>query len=116
MQFDSDCSGRTVAEAIGPGLAKAIGYKVVDEIRDLDRAITEDCSITIITAKDDDPDAQFLLRHSAAHVLAEAVCDLIPGTKLAMDLLSMVASIMTWRHPGQSPRMIFPQSKNACRK
>jgi threonyl-tRNA synthetase len=78
-------TGAQVAESIGPGLRKrAIGVKLDgDEIRDLGRTIERDCAIKIITAKDDDPDALYLLRHSAAHVLAEAICALHPGTKLA---------------------------------
>ncbi|MBA2479649.1 MAG: threonine--tRNA ligase [Planctomycetes bacterium] len=85
LEFPQPVSGRQVAEAIGPGLArKAIGVKIDGaEIRDLDRPITEDARLTIITAKNEDPDALWLLRHSCAHVLAEAVCELFPGTRLA---------------------------------
>ncbi|MCA8964640.1 MAG: threonine--tRNA ligase [Planctomycetes bacterium] len=85
LEFPQPVTGRQVAEAIGPGLAKkAIGVKLDDtEIRDLARAIDRDCTLKIITAKNDDPDALYLLRHSAAHVLAEAICALHPGTKLA---------------------------------
>jgi threonyl-tRNA synthetase len=85
LEFPQPVSGRQVAEAIGPGLArKAIGVKVNGtEIRDLERPIAEDVQLTIITAKNEDADALWLLRHSCAHVLAEAVCELFPGTKLA---------------------------------
>jgi threonyl-tRNA synthetase len=84
LSFPQPVTGRQVAEAIGPGLArKAIGIKVGGEIRDLARPIDRDAPITIITAKNDDADALWLLRHSAAHVLAEAVCTLFPGTRLA---------------------------------
>jgi threonyl-tRNA synthetase len=85
LEFSSAVTGLQVAQAIGPGLAKrAIGVKLDGtEIRDLGRPIENDCTIKIITAKDDDPDALFLLRHSAAHVLAEAVCAVLPGTQLA---------------------------------
>ena len=85
LEFPQPVTGRQVAEAIGPGLAKkAIGVKLDGaEIRDLARTIDRDCAIKIITAKNDDPDALYLLRHSAAHVLAEAVCSLYPGTRLA---------------------------------
>ena len=85
LEFQGPVTGAQVAETIGPGLRKrAIGVKLDgDEIRDLGRAIDRDCAIKIITAKDDDPDALYLLRHSAAHVLAEAICVLHPGTKLA---------------------------------
>ena len=85
LEFQGPVTGAQVAESIGPGLRKrAIGVKLDgDEIRDLGRTIERDCAIKIITAKDDDPDALYLLRHSAAHVLAEAICSLHPGTKLA---------------------------------
>jgi threonyl-tRNA synthetase len=85
LEFPQPVTGQKVAETIGPGLAKkAIGVKLDGaEIRDLQRLIDRDCTIKIITAKDDDPDALYLLRHSAAHVLAEAVCEVFPGTQLA---------------------------------
>ncbi len=85
LEFQDPVTGRKVAESIGPGLAKkAIGVKLDDtEIRDLDRPIERDVTIKIITARNDDPDALYLLRHSAAHVLAEAVCAIYPDTKLA---------------------------------
>ena len=85
LDFPQPVTGQKVAETIGPGLAKkAIGVKLDGaEIRDLLRLIDRDCTIKIITAKDDDPDALYLLRHSAAHVLAEAVCEVFPGTQLA---------------------------------
>ncbi|MCP4593341.1 MAG: threonine--tRNA ligase [bacterium] len=76
-----------VAGQIGPGLAKAAVAAVatVDgatETYDLGRALPGDCELRILTAKDDDPDSLLVLRHSAAHVMAEAVCNLFPGTKL----------------------------------
>ena len=85
LEFSGAVTGRQVAEAIGPGLAKkAIGVKLDGaRIQDLGLPIAQDCTIKIITANNDDPDSLFLLRHSCAHVLAEAVCALFPGTKLA---------------------------------
>ncbi len=84
LEFPNPVSGRAIAESIGPGLArKAIGIKLGSELRDLDRLIAEDAPIRIITATNEDPDSLFLLRHSCAHVLAEAVCTLFPGTRLA---------------------------------
>ncbi len=84
LEFDQPVSGRAIAERIGPGLAKkAIAIKVGDEIRDLDRVITDHAKISIITATNDNPDALMVLRHSCAHVLAEALCALFPKTRLA---------------------------------
>ncbi|MBK8096071.1 MAG: threonine--tRNA ligase [Planctomycetes bacterium] len=85
LEFAQAVTGRQIAETIGPGLAKkAIGIKLDGkDLRDLMRPIERDCAVKIVTARDDDPDALFLLRHSAAHVLAEAVCAVFPGTQLA---------------------------------
>ncbi|MGD2111686.1 MAG: TGS domain-containing protein, partial [Phycisphaerae bacterium] len=82
--------GATVADVaaqIGPGLAKAAIAGRVDteggtEILDLLRPLPDDCQLKILTATDDDPDSLYVLRHSAAHVMAEAVCRLYPDTKL----------------------------------
>lgn len=72
-----------VAREIGPGLAKAaIGARVDQRIIDLSAAITHDCSLSIITARSEDGDALRIMRHSAAHVMAEAICKLFPETKL----------------------------------
>ncbi|MBU0718053.1 MAG: threonine--tRNA ligase [Planctomycetes bacterium] len=76
-----------VASAIGAGLARsAIGGRVTTtgqpEIIDLHRPLPGDCELTILTTSDDNPDALHLLRHSAAHVMAEAICTLFPDTKL----------------------------------
>ncbi|MCY2955587.1 MAG: threonine--tRNA ligase [Planctomycetota bacterium] len=85
LEFQNPVTGHQVAAAIGPGLAKrAIGIKIDGtEIRDLMRLVDRDCAIKIITANNEDPDALYLLRHSAAHVLAEAISTLLPGTRLA---------------------------------
>jgi threonyl-tRNA synthetase len=90
LEFPSPVSGRAIATAIGPGLAKhALGISVTADgqasptLLDLDRPIATDAKVRIVTAKDDDADALFLLRHSCAHILAEAICTLFPGTRLA---------------------------------
>ena len=67
-----------VAAAIGPGLAKAaLGAQIRGEILDLFVPIEEDVEIRILTARDEE--ALELLRHSAAHVMATAVRELIPS-------------------------------------
>ncbi|HEX9755530.1 MAG TPA: threonine--tRNA ligase [Gemmatimonadales bacterium] len=71
-------TGRTLAEQIGPGLARAaLAIRTNGEIRDLDHPLTRDASVMILT--DRDADALAVLRHSAAHVLATAVRELFPG-------------------------------------
>ncbi len=79
--FDKPVSGAELAASIGPGLAKsALAVKVDGEMRDLGRPIERDARVSIVTAKD--PDALELLRHDAAHVLAQAVQELYPGTQI----------------------------------
>lgn len=71
-----------VAMAIGPGLAKAaIAAKVDGEIRDIMRPFEGDSQLSLITARDE-AEALELVRHDFAHVLAEAVQSLFPGTQI----------------------------------
>ena len=75
-----------VAAAIGPGLAKAALAARVDhgnggELRDLGRPFEGDASLALVTARDE-ADALELARHDFAHVLAEAVQALFPGTQI----------------------------------
>lgn len=71
-----------VAASIGPGLAKAaLAARVDGELRDLSRPILADASLALVTAKDEAV-ALELARHDYAHVLAEAVQKLHPGTQI----------------------------------
>ena len=71
-----------VAAAIGPGLAKAaLAAKVDGEIRDITRPFEGDSSLALITSRDE-AEALELVRHDYAHVLAEAVQNLFPGTQI----------------------------------
>ncbi|OYQ32017.1 threonine--tRNA ligase [Sandarakinorhabdus cyanobacteriorum] len=75
-------TGGDVAASIGPGLAKAaLAAKVDGEIVDLSRPILADAALALVTAKDE-ADALELARHDFAHVLAEAVQGLFPGTQI----------------------------------
>ena len=81
--FDRPVSGADIAASIGPGLAKAaLAVKVDCEVRDLDMSITGAAGIEIITRKSDE--ALELIRHDAAHVMAEAVQALYPGTQVTI--------------------------------
>ncbi len=84
-QFDaSSVTPRQVAESIGPRLAKdALGAVVNGELTDLSKPITADATLGIVTPKMEDPNAIYLIRHSTAHVMAEAISRLFPETKLA---------------------------------
>ncbi|KQN90671.1 threonine--tRNA ligase [Sphingomonas sp. Leaf231] len=71
-----------IAAAIGPGLAKAaIAARVDGELRDLTRPLTQDAALALVTQKDE-ADALELARHDFAHVMAEAVQHLFPGTQI----------------------------------
>ena len=71
-----------VAAAIGPGLAKAaLAARVDGEVRDLNRPFEGDAQLALITSRDE-ADALELVRHDYAHVLAEAVQNLFPGTQI----------------------------------
>ncbi|MDY0958064.1 threonine--tRNA ligase [Sphingomonas sp. CFBP8993] len=71
-----------IAAAIGPGLAKAaIAARVDGELRDIMRPLEGDSALALVTAKDE-ADALELARHDFAHVLAEAVQALFPGTQI----------------------------------
>ena len=71
-----------VAAAIGPGLAKAaLAAKVDGELRDLNRPFEGDAALALVTSRDE-KDALELARHDFAHILAEAVQNLFPGTQI----------------------------------
>ncbi|MGZ8306960.1 MAG: threonine--tRNA ligase [Allosphingosinicella sp.] len=71
-----------IAAAIGPGLAKAaLAARVNGEVRDLGRPLEGDSELALITARDE-ADALELVRHDYAHILAEAVQNLFPGTQI----------------------------------
>ncbi len=71
-----------IAAAIGPGLAKAaLAARVNGELRDLTRPFEGDAELALVTARDE-ADALELARHDYAHVLAEAVQALFPGTQI----------------------------------
>ena len=71
-----------VAAAIGPGLAKAaLAARVNGEVRDLGRPLEGDSELALITSRDE-ADALELVRHDYAHILAEAVQNLFPGTQI----------------------------------
>ena len=79
--FDKPVSGADIAASIGPGLAKAaLALRVDGKMVDLSSIVDHDAKIGIVTSRD--PEALELLRHDAAHVLAQAVQELYPGTQI----------------------------------
>src|SRR3954449_1159781 len=83
LELSEGASGADAAAAIGPGLAKAaLAIRVDGELRDLAAPLPDGAAIGVLT--DRDPDALALIRHDAAHVMAEAVQELYPGTKVTI--------------------------------
>src|SRR5690242_11547878 len=81
LEFAGPVTGADIAAAIGPGLAKAaIAIRVDGRARDLATLIDRDAAVAIITREM--PEALEILRHDAAHVMAEAVKELYPGTQV----------------------------------
>ncbi|MGI9462430.1 MAG: threonine--tRNA ligase, partial [Aestuariivirgaceae bacterium] len=81
--YEPGISGQGVAESIAKSLAKkAVAWVVDGELRDLADTVDANASIRIVTRDDDE--AMELIRHDCAHVLAEAVQELFPGTQVTI--------------------------------
>ena len=81
--FDRPTTGAEIARTVGPGLARAaLAVKVDGAVRDLDRPIAGDAAVEIVTRESGE--ALELIRHDAAHVMAEAVQALYPGTQVTI--------------------------------
>jgi threonyl-tRNA synthetase len=82
-EFEAGITGREVAETIAKSLAKkAVAVSLDGKLHDLAEPITTNASIHILTRED--PAALELIRHDAAHVMAEAVQELYPGTQVTI--------------------------------
>ena len=86
LELPDGATGLDAARAIGPRLAEqAVAVRSNGAVRDLRAPLADGEQIQILTTRDrDDPDALYVLRHSTAHLLAEAVRRLYPGVKLAI--------------------------------
>ena len=86
LELPDGATALDAARAIGPKLAEqAVLARVNGEPRDLRLPLPDGASLQLLTTRDrDDPDALYVLRHSAAHLLAEAVRRLHPGVKVAI--------------------------------
>ena len=88
LDLAAGATGADAAAAIGPRLAKdALGIKVDGELRDLSAELPDGAEIVVVTARSegaDGDDALWLVRHDAAHVMATAVTELWPGTKVSI--------------------------------
>jgi threonyl-tRNA synthetase len=97
-ELPDGATGADLAASIGPGLARAaLAIRLVDEahphddsaydegrIRDLAEPLPDGARVEIVTPSDEDLDSLKLIRHDTAHVLAEAVLELYPGTKVSI--------------------------------
>jgi len=82
-EYDTGATAAEIAASIGKRLAKAaLAARVDGDVYDLDRPIDHDAEVSIITA--DTPEGRDVLRHSTAHVMAQAVTDLFPGAEYAI--------------------------------
>src|SRR4029453_15407266 len=86
LELPDGATGLDAARAIGPRLAEqAVLVRSNGNVRDLRLPLEDGERIQILTTRDrEDPDALYVLRHSAAHLLAEAARRLYPGTKVAI--------------------------------
>jgi threonyl-tRNA synthetase len=86
LELPEGATGLDAARAIGPKLAEqAVLVRSNGKVRDLRLPLDDGQEIQILTTRDrEDPDALYVLRHSAAHLLAEAARRLYPGTKVAI--------------------------------
>jgi threonyl-tRNA synthetase len=89
LELPEGASGADAAAEIGPGLARAaLAVRANGDLRDLAAPLREGERVEIVTPPRDgdepDPDALWLIRHDAAHVLATAVMELYPGTKISI--------------------------------
>src|SRR5881392_2146220 len=86
LELPDGATGLDAAQAIGPRLAKdAVLVRMNGRVQDLRLPLEDGQRIQILTTRDAaDPDALAVLRHSSAHLLAEAVRRLYPGVKVAI--------------------------------
>lgn len=81
--YENQVTGLEIAVSISNGLAKeAVAIRVDGDLKDLNLPVPNNSTIEIITKKD--PDALEILRHDAAHIMAEAVQELYPGTQVTI--------------------------------
>ena len=113
-EFPAGITGREIAEGISKSLSKkSVAISLNDELQDLADPIQNNGEIQIVTR--DDPRALELIRHDAAHVMAEAVQELFPGTQVTIGpgdrewIFITISPATNLLH-----RMIFQKSRRKC--
>ncbi|HEY1855065.1 MAG TPA: threonine--tRNA ligase [Solirubrobacterales bacterium] len=85
LELEPGATGADAAAAIGPGLARAaLAIEVDGELRDLAAPLPAEGASKVAIVTERDPEGLELIRHDAAHVMAEAVTELYPGTKVTI--------------------------------
>ena len=93
LTFQSKVTGLEVAEKISKSLSKqALVVSVDGQLKDLTHTIERDCSIKILTSKDNE--GLETIRHDTAHILAMAVQELFPGTQVTIGPVIEMVFIM----------------------
>ena len=106
LELPAGATGLDAARAIGPKLAEqAVLVRANGNVQDLRLPLEDGQPIQILTTRDkDDPDALYVLRHSSAHLLAEAVRHLYPGVKIAIGPADRERLLLRLRLPRADPR------------
>ncbi len=107
-EFDEPVSALEVAKSIGKRLAAdAVGCLIDGELSDLSTMIDRDCALAIVTPRSRDgkldANALFLIRHSAAHVMAEAIQRVVAGAELVYGPPVETGFFYDIRFPGDRP-------------
>ncbi len=112
-EYPPHTTGLDIAKGISPSLAKRTVAMALDgELADLTDPIERDAKIEFIGR--DDPRALELIRHDAAHVLAEAVQALWPGTQVTIGPVIENGFYYDFFRNSRSRRRTFPRSKRRC--
>ena len=83
LNFDAPVTAMEITKSISEGLARnAVCVKINGELKDLSTVVDGDCDFTVITLKD--PEGLQVYRHTASHVLAQAIKNIFPTSKLAI--------------------------------
>src|SRR5581483_4356702 len=112
-EFPSDITGLEIAKGISPSLAKRTVAMALDgELADLNDPISRDASIEFVARED--ARALELIRHDCAHVLAEAVQSLWPGTQVTIGPVIENGFYYDFFRNEPLRRKILPQSRRRC--
>ncbi len=112
-QFKNSVTVMQVAQAIGPGLAKAtLGGEVDNQLVDASHLIEADAGLRIITDKDDE--GLEMIRHSSAHLMAQAVKSLFPEAQVTIGPVIEDGFYYDFAYKGLLPRMISRPLKRKC--